>query len=40
MGRIEKLKRQAINEANRRVLGETKTYLTEDEKEKIKLPFQ
>jgi len=39
MGRIEKLKRQAINEANRRVLGETKTYLTEDEKEKIKLPF-
>jgi len=27
MGRIEKLKRQAINEANRRVLGEQEEYL-------------
>ena len=39
MGRLSKLKRQAINEANVRLLGETKTYLTEDEKKKIRLPF-
>ena len=39
MGRIEKQKRQLIEEANKRILGESKSYLTEEEKEKIRLPF-
>lgn len=39
MGRLAKLKRELMLESNRRLLGETKSYLTEDEKEKIRLPF-
>ena len=39
MGRLAKLKRELILESNKRVLGESKSYLTEDEKEKIRLPF-
>ena len=39
MGRLAKLKRELILESNKRLLGESKSYLTEDEKEKIRLPF-
>tara|TARA_R100001509_G_scaffold145231_1_gene101764 strand:- start:467 stop:994 length:528 start_codon:yes stop_codon:yes gene_type:complete len=39
MGRLAKLKREIILESNKRLLGETKSYLTEEEKEKMKLPF-
>ena len=39
MGRLAKLKRELILESNKRLLGESKSYLTEEEKEEIKLPF-
>jgi len=39
MGRLAKIKRELILESNKRLLGESKSYLTEDEKEKIRLPF-
>ena len=39
MGRLLKLKRELILESNKRLLGETKSYLTEEEKEKMRLPF-
>lgn len=39
MGRLAKLKRELILETNKRLLGESKSYLTEDEKEQIRLPF-
>ena len=39
MGRLAKLKREIILESNKRLLGESKSYLTEQEKEEIRLPF-
>ncbi len=39
MGRLAKIKRELMLESNKILLGESKSYLTEDEKEKIRLPF-
>lgn len=39
MGRLAKIKRELILESNKKLLGESKSYLTEEEKEQIRLPF-